>query len=269
MAEEIVELNDGTDDLIVVGIQRRGVQLADRIVRTIFEREKVKVPARRPRHHALSRRSANSRPAARGGPNRPPLESRRQARRDRRRRALHRTHGARGARRARGLRAPVARVARGARRSRRARAADPRRHRREEALDRSAAIASTCSSRSSTDAMPWSSCARSASDERTRQGPPRPRIAHARPDPPRPRHRRSVQGDQRARNQEGAGAARADDRQSVLRSVHAHAHLVRVRGEAPVRGHGERRVVGLERAARARRSSTPRAISRRCGSTWS
>ena len=44
MAEEIVELNDGTDDLIVVGIQRRGVQLADRIVRTIFEREKVKVP---------------------------------------------------------------------------------------------------------------------------------------------------------------------------------------------------------------------------------
>jgi pyrimidine operon attenuation protein/uracil phosphoribosyltransferase len=44
MAEEIVELNDGTDDLIVVGIQRRGVQLADRIVRTIFERVKVKVP---------------------------------------------------------------------------------------------------------------------------------------------------------------------------------------------------------------------------------
>jgi pyrimidine operon attenuation protein/uracil phosphoribosyltransferase len=44
MAEEIVELNDGTDDLIVVGIQRRGVQLADRIVHTIFEREQVKVP---------------------------------------------------------------------------------------------------------------------------------------------------------------------------------------------------------------------------------
>ena len=44
MAEEIVELNDGTDDLIVVGIQRRGVQLADRIVRTMYEREQVKVP---------------------------------------------------------------------------------------------------------------------------------------------------------------------------------------------------------------------------------
>ena len=44
MAEEIVELNDGTADLIVVGIQRRGVQLADRIVRTIHEREHVAVP---------------------------------------------------------------------------------------------------------------------------------------------------------------------------------------------------------------------------------
>lgn len=44
MAEEIVELNDGTTDLIVVGIQRRGVQLADRIVRTIHEREHVAVP---------------------------------------------------------------------------------------------------------------------------------------------------------------------------------------------------------------------------------
>src|SRR6478672_11003640 len=44
MAEEIVELNEGTADLIVVGIQRRGVQLADRIVRTIQEREHVAVP---------------------------------------------------------------------------------------------------------------------------------------------------------------------------------------------------------------------------------
>src|SRR6185436_3479256 len=35
MAAEIVELNDGTDDLVIVGIQRRGVQLAARIVATI------------------------------------------------------------------------------------------------------------------------------------------------------------------------------------------------------------------------------------------
>ena len=44
MADEIIELNEGTDDLIIVGIQRRGVQLADRLVRVIEEREGVKVP---------------------------------------------------------------------------------------------------------------------------------------------------------------------------------------------------------------------------------
>lgn len=44
MADEIVELNDGTDHLVIVGIQRRGVQLAERIVALIKEREKVTVP---------------------------------------------------------------------------------------------------------------------------------------------------------------------------------------------------------------------------------
>ncbi|HEU4630141.1 MAG TPA: bifunctional pyr operon transcriptional regulator/uracil phosphoribosyltransferase PyrR [Gemmatimonadaceae bacterium] len=44
MADEIVELNQGTDDLVVVGIQRRGVQLAERIVANIRERENVTVP---------------------------------------------------------------------------------------------------------------------------------------------------------------------------------------------------------------------------------
>lgn len=44
MADEIVELNNGTDDLVIVGIQRRGVQLAARIVSLINEREKVQVP---------------------------------------------------------------------------------------------------------------------------------------------------------------------------------------------------------------------------------
>ncbi len=39
MADEIVELNDGTDELMIIGIQRRGVQLADRIARLIEERE--------------------------------------------------------------------------------------------------------------------------------------------------------------------------------------------------------------------------------------
>ena len=44
MADEIVELNNGTEDLVIVGIQRRGVQLAAQIVSTIAEREKADVP---------------------------------------------------------------------------------------------------------------------------------------------------------------------------------------------------------------------------------
>lgn len=44
MADQIVELNNGTDDLIIVGIQRRGVQLAARIVSSIAERDKIDVP---------------------------------------------------------------------------------------------------------------------------------------------------------------------------------------------------------------------------------
>ena len=44
MADEIVELNDGTDNLVVVGIQRRGVQLARRISALIEESEQTKVP---------------------------------------------------------------------------------------------------------------------------------------------------------------------------------------------------------------------------------
>jgi pyrimidine operon attenuation protein/uracil phosphoribosyltransferase len=44
MAEQIVELNAGTDGLILVGIQRRGVQLADRIARLIHEREGGEIP---------------------------------------------------------------------------------------------------------------------------------------------------------------------------------------------------------------------------------
>jgi pyrimidine operon attenuation protein / uracil phosphoribosyltransferase len=44
MADEIVELNNGTDNLVIVGIQRRGVQLAAQIVSTIGERENSDVP---------------------------------------------------------------------------------------------------------------------------------------------------------------------------------------------------------------------------------
>ena len=44
MADEIVERNAGTDRLILVGIQRRGVQLAERVGRAIAEAEGVDVP---------------------------------------------------------------------------------------------------------------------------------------------------------------------------------------------------------------------------------
>ena len=44
MADEIVELNNGTDNLVIVGIQRRGVQLAAQIVSSITEREKAQIP---------------------------------------------------------------------------------------------------------------------------------------------------------------------------------------------------------------------------------
>jgi pyrimidine operon attenuation protein/uracil phosphoribosyltransferase len=44
MAGEIVELNDGTDRLILIGIQRRGVQLADRLAALIGDREGVTPP---------------------------------------------------------------------------------------------------------------------------------------------------------------------------------------------------------------------------------
>ncbi|MFL5580816.1 MAG: bifunctional pyr operon transcriptional regulator/uracil phosphoribosyltransferase PyrR [Gemmatimonadaceae bacterium] len=44
MAEEIVELNDGTNGLVIVGIQRRGVPLAERITRLINDREGTELP---------------------------------------------------------------------------------------------------------------------------------------------------------------------------------------------------------------------------------
>lgn len=43
MADQIVELNAGCENLVLVGIQRRGVQLAERIVRIIEAQEKVQV----------------------------------------------------------------------------------------------------------------------------------------------------------------------------------------------------------------------------------
>ena len=44
MADEIVERNDGTEHLVLVGIQRRGVQIAERIAAVIQAREGANVP---------------------------------------------------------------------------------------------------------------------------------------------------------------------------------------------------------------------------------
>jgi pyrimidine operon attenuation protein/uracil phosphoribosyltransferase len=43
MADQIIELNAGTDNLVLIGIQRRGVQLAERIVRIIKAQESVEI----------------------------------------------------------------------------------------------------------------------------------------------------------------------------------------------------------------------------------
>ena len=43
MADQIIELNAGTDNLVLIGIQRRGVQLAERIVRIIKAQEGVEI----------------------------------------------------------------------------------------------------------------------------------------------------------------------------------------------------------------------------------
>lgn len=44
MADEIVERADGTEQLVLVGIQRRGVQLAGRLAAVIADREGAPVP---------------------------------------------------------------------------------------------------------------------------------------------------------------------------------------------------------------------------------
>jgi pyrimidine operon attenuation protein/uracil phosphoribosyltransferase len=44
MADEILELASGSDNLIIVGIQRRGVQLADRLVAILKARDGLDIP---------------------------------------------------------------------------------------------------------------------------------------------------------------------------------------------------------------------------------
>ncbi len=55
ISHEIVEKQAGTEGLVLVGIQRRGVPLARRIADAILEHEGVTRPGRRPGHHLLPR----------------------------------------------------------------------------------------------------------------------------------------------------------------------------------------------------------------------
>ena len=64
LASEIVERNAGINDLLLVGIRRRGVPLAERIADKIAQLEGTATDDRTTRHHALSRRPLDGRPAS-------------------------------------------------------------------------------------------------------------------------------------------------------------------------------------------------------------
>ena len=92
MADEIIEINDGPDNLIIVGIQRRGVQLASRLGALIGEREKATVPQGALDITLYRDDLQTVGPRPRGGTDRSPMGPRREVRRDRGRRAVHRPH---------------------------------------------------------------------------------------------------------------------------------------------------------------------------------
>src|SRR5450759_2165203 len=87
-------------------------------------------------------------------------------------------------------------------------------------------------------------------DGDARQGSSRPRVADGRPDSTHSRYRRALQGDQRARDQEGTRPPWIDDSQSLLRELDANADLVRVRGEETLGRHRKRFGGGIERVQR-------------------
>ena len=149
MATEIVERGRGTEKLVLVGIQRRGVELAGRLRRLIEDAEGSSRRARQARHHPLPRRPPDHRPPPGGRRDQPP-RPRRQDGRDRGRRALHRPDRPRRARRVRRLRPAPADPALRADRPGRPRAAHPGRHRRHHASAPGRRTGWTCWSPSST-----------------------------------------------------------------------------------------------------------------------
>ncbi len=57
LAHQIVEKNNGVENLVLVGIKRRGVPLASRLAALIQQIEKTPVPVGTLGYHSVSRRS--------------------------------------------------------------------------------------------------------------------------------------------------------------------------------------------------------------------
>ena len=135
LSHEIVEKQAGTDGLLLIGIQRRGVPLARRIAAAIARERGRRGPGRGARHHVLPRRPLAGRPAAGRQGHGAAVGHRRPDGRPRRRRPVHRPDDPRRDGRPRRLRAAAGDPPGGARRSRPSRAADPGRPRRQERAD--------------------------------------------------------------------------------------------------------------------------------------
>jgi len=103
MAVEVLRAGPRTDDLVLIGIQRRGVELAERIAKLIEQDEGAVVP-RGALDITLYRDDLETVGPSRHRRDPHPRGAHRQARRDRGRRALHRPHRPRRTRRARRLR---------------------------------------------------------------------------------------------------------------------------------------------------------------------
>ena len=61
MAHEIVEANKGVDNLVLLGVQRRGVPLAGMLAEAIKQVEGTRGAPGRPGHHLLPRRPVQAR----------------------------------------------------------------------------------------------------------------------------------------------------------------------------------------------------------------
>ena len=274
MADEIVELNDGTDDLDHRRhpAPRRAARGAHRVASIARARE-----ASTCRSGALDitlyrddLQTVGPRPVV--GPTRSPVGDRRQARRHRRRRALHRPHRARRARRAGGLRPADAHRAGRADRPRRTRAADPARRRRQDASRsrRRERVDVLVAELDGADAVVVADARRTRRDALARQGPARARAADAASrfdsilDTAEPFKEISERAIKKVPTLRGSTIVNLFFEASTRTRVSFEFAEKRLSADTV-----NVAASGSSVSARARRWSTRRATSRRCGSTWS